>query len=106
MISYDATVTYGEQSRRLGCPQSVRTVDVGIAPFPHEVAVAVVCVACYFIPFAQMLLSISVAAKGGMGHIYSLAKASQYTAITPPQQSRIAANTRHVRPWQEVCRRE
>lgn len=35
MISYDATVTYGEQSRRLGCPRSVRTVDVGTALFPY-----------------------------------------------------------------------
>lgn len=40
--------------------------------FRTGMAVAVVCVACYFISFAQMLLSISVATKGGYGpHLQS-----------------------------------
>lgn len=50
--------------------------------FRTGVGVAAVCVACYVISFAQMLLPISVAAKGVLwATFYGLAKASQYTAI-------------------------
>lgn len=44
--------------------------------------VAGVCVLCYAISFAQMLLPISVTARGVLWVIfYGLAKSSQYTAI-------------------------
>ena len=44
--------------------------------------VAIICLACYIISFAQMLLPISVAAKGALwATFYGLAKATQYTAI-------------------------
>lgn len=50
--------------------------------FRTGVMVGVVCVACYAISFAQMLLPISVAAKSALWvTFYGLAKASQYSAI-------------------------
>ncbi len=50
--------------------------------FRTGVAVAAICALCYILSFAQMLLPISVAAKGTLWVVfYGLAKASQYTAI-------------------------
>ena len=50
--------------------------------FATGVAVAGVCVACYVISFAQMLLPLSAAVKGALWVVfYGLAKASQYTAL-------------------------
>lgn len=44
--------------------------------------VALCCLLCYALSFAQMLLPISVAAKGVLWAVfYGLAKACQYTAI-------------------------
>lgn len=44
--------------------------------------VVAICVACYIISFAQMLLPIPAAWKGGLWvAFYGLAKATQYTAI-------------------------
>lgn len=50
--------------------------------FGTGVVVALCCVMCYALSFAQMLLPISVAAKGVLWVVfYGLAKACQYTAI-------------------------
>lgn len=46
------------------------------------IIILVVCVICYIISFAQMLLPISSAAKGILWFIFfGLAKATQYTAL-------------------------
>lgn len=46
------------------------------------IMILIVCVLCYVISFAQMLLPISVAAKGVLWVIfYGLAKTAQYSAI-------------------------
>ena len=43
---------------------------------------AIFCVCCYVLSFAQMLLPISVSAKGVLWAVfYGMAKASQYTAL-------------------------
>ena len=43
---------------------------------------ALVCVLCYIISFAQMAPPLSIAAKGGLwAAFFGLAKASQYAAI-------------------------
>jgi len=45
-------------------------------------AVAVFCVICYIISFAQMLLPLSVAIKGVLWTVFfGMAKAAQYSAI-------------------------
>ena len=50
--------------------------------FRTGVIVALCCLLCYAISFAQMLLPLSVAAKGVLWAVfYGLAKACQYTAI-------------------------
>lgn len=50
--------------------------------FKTGVAVAVFCIICYVLSFAQMLLPFSIAAKGALwATFYGLAKAAQYTAI-------------------------
>ena len=50
--------------------------------FRTGVIVLIVCVLCYIISFAQMLLPISVAAKGVLWTVFfGLAKATQYTAL-------------------------
>lgn len=44
--------------------------------------VAAVCAACYAVSFAQMLLPLSVAAKGVLWAVFfGMAKAAQYCAI-------------------------
>ena len=55
---------------------------LGGLSFRSGVAVAVVCVTCYVISFGQMLLPISLGAKGVLWFIFfGLAKTSQYVAI-------------------------
>ncbi len=50
--------------------------------FRAGVICAVVCILCYAISFAQMLLPFSVTAKGILWAVFfGLAKASQYSAI-------------------------
>ena len=50
--------------------------------FKTGLTVAAVCAVCYLISFAQMLLPISVAAKGALWVLFfGLAKTAQYTAI-------------------------
>ncbi len=50
--------------------------------FRTGVMVAIFCVCCYVLSFAQMLLPISVSAKGVLWAVfYGMAKASQYTAL-------------------------
>jgi len=50
--------------------------------FRTGLIVALCCVLCYALSFAQMLLPISVAAKGVLlAAFYGLAKACQYTAL-------------------------
>lgn len=50
--------------------------------FKTGLIVAGICVACYVISFAQMLLPLSAAAKGVLWVIFfGLAKTAQYTAI-------------------------
>lgn len=45
-------------------------------------AVAVVCVVCYAVSFAQMLLPLPIAVKGVLWAVFfGLAKTAQYTAI-------------------------
>lgn len=55
---------------------------LGTLSFRTGVICGCVCVTCYVLSFAQMLLPISVAAKGVLWAVfYGLAKASQYSAI-------------------------
>jgi len=50
--------------------------------FKTGLFVAGICMACYVISFAQMLLPLSVALKGVLWVVFfGLAKAAQYTAI-------------------------
>ena len=50
--------------------------------FRTGVMVGLMCVACYCISFAQMLLPISVAAKGVLWFVFfGLAKTFQYSAL-------------------------
>lgn len=50
--------------------------------FRTGVIVAGVCVLCYAVSFLQMLLPISIAAKGALWVLFfGLAKASQYSAL-------------------------
>ncbi len=50
--------------------------------FRTGVMTGIVCVICYIVSFAQMLLPISIMAKGVIWTIFfGLAKACQYTAI-------------------------
>ncbi len=50
--------------------------------FRTGVIVAIMCVVCYVLSFAQMLLPIPAVAKGVLwATFYGLAKATQYTAI-------------------------
>lgn len=50
--------------------------------FRTGVIVAVACVICYVLSFAQMLLPLSVAAKGVLWTVFfGLAKTCQYTAL-------------------------
>lgn len=50
--------------------------------FRTGIIIAALCIACYIISFAQMLLPISVAAKGIIWTIFfGLAKAFQYSAL-------------------------
>ncbi len=50
--------------------------------FRSGVIVGVVCVVCYVVSFAQMLLPISVGMKGALWVIFfGLAKASQYASL-------------------------
>lgn len=55
---------------------------LGSLSFRTGLICAGVCVMCYVVSFAQMLLPISVAAKGVLWAVfYGLAKATQYSAI-------------------------
>lgn len=55
---------------------------LGGLSFRTGVVVAAVCLCCYAVSFAQMLLPISVAAKGVLWFVFfGLAKTAQYTAI-------------------------
>ena len=46
------------------------------------IIILIICVVCYIISFAQMLLPISAAAKGVLWFIFfGLAKTTQYTAL-------------------------
>lgn len=55
---------------------------LGGLSFRTGVIVAGMCAACYVVSFAQMLLPISIAAKGVLWTIFfGLAKALQYTAL-------------------------
>lgn len=50
--------------------------------FRTGIIIATLCIVCYIISFAQMLLPISVAAKGILWTIFfGLAKAFQYSAL-------------------------
>ncbi len=55
---------------------------LGGLSFRTGVILIIICVICYIISFAQMLLPISVAAKGILWFIFfGLAKTAQYSAL-------------------------
>ncbi len=65
------------------------------------ISVAIVCVICYVVSFAQMLLPVSAAAKGVLWFVFfGLAKTAQYSAILILGKSGIESIRRKFRNMQ------
>ena len=63
---------------------TMKKIKLWLSSLSYQTGLIVIgiCVACYIISFAQMLLPISVAAKGILWIIFfGLAKTAQYTAL-------------------------